>query len=119
MNFENKVVVVTGASSGIGEALAHRFAALGAHVVAGARSIDKLQKVVESLPTLSLAVACDVSREEDCKKLIQRAVEAFGHIDVLVNNAGISMRAQFDDVDQSVLHLLMDTNYGGAVYCTK
>ena len=119
MNFENKVVVVTGASSGIGEALAHRFAALGAHVVAGARSIDKLQKVVESLPTLSLAVACDVSREEDCKKLIQRAVEAFGHIDVLVNNAGISMRALFDDVDLSVLHRLMDTNFWGAVYCTK
>ena len=119
MNFENKVVVVTGASSGIGEALAHRFAALGAHVVAGARSIDKLQKVVESLPTLSLAVACDVSREEDFKKLIQRAVEAFGHIDVLVNNAGISMRALFDDVDLSVLHRLMDTNFWGAVYCTK
>lgn len=119
MNFENKVVVVTGASSGIGEALAHRFAALGAHVVAGARSIDKLQKVVESLPTLSLAVACDVSREEDCKNLIQRAVEAFGHIDVLVNNAGISMRALFDDVDLSVLHRLMDTNFWGAVYCTK
>lgn len=119
MNFENKVVVVTGASSGIGEALAHHFAALGAHVVAGARSIDKLQKVVESLPTLSLAVACDVSREEDCKNLIQRAVEAFGHIDVLVNNAGISMRALFDDVDLSVLHRLMDTNFWGAVYCTK
>lgn len=119
MNFENKVVVVTGASSGIGEALAHRFAALGAHVVAGARSIDKLQKVVESLPTLSLAVACDVSREEDCKNLIQRGVEAFGHIDVLVNNAGISMRALFDDVDLSVLYRLMDTNFWGAVYCTK
>lgn len=119
MNFENKVVVVTGASSGIGEALAHRFAALGAHVVAGARSVDKLQKVVDALPTLSLAVACDVSREEDCKKLIQRAVEAFGHIDVLVNNAGISMRALFDDVDLSVLHRLMDTNFWGAVYCTK
>ena len=119
MNFKNKVVVVTGASSGIGEALAHRFAALGAHVVAGARSIDKLQKVVESLPTLSLAVACDVSHEEDCKHLIQRAVEAFGHIDVLVNNAGISMRALFDDVDLSVLHRLMDTNFWGAVYCTK
>lgn len=119
MNFENKVVVVTGASSGIGEALAHRFAELGAHVVAGARSIDKLQKVVDSLPTFSLAVACDVSREEDCKNLIQRAVEAFGHIDVLVNNAGISMRALFDDVDLSVLHRLMDTNFWGAVYCTK
>lgn len=119
MDFKNKVVVVTGASSGIGEALARRFAALGAHVVAGARSVDKLEAVVGSLPTPSVAVGCDVSREEDCKRLIDRAVEAYGRIDVLVNNAGISMRALFDDVDLDVLRRLMDTNFWGCVYCTK
>ncbi|WP_294591311.1 SDR family oxidoreductase [uncultured Rikenella sp.] len=119
MDFKNKVVVVTGASSGIGEALARRFAALGAHVVAGARTVDKLEAVVRGLPTEGEAVACDVTREEDCRRLIDRAVERFGRIDVLVNNAGISMRALFDDVDLDVLRRLMDTNFWGAVYCTK
>lgn len=119
MDFKNKVVVVTGASSGIGEALARRFAALGAHVVAGARTVDKLEEMVGGLPTESLAVECDVTREEDCKRLIEKAVERFGGIDVLVNNAGISMRALFDDVDLDVLRRLMDTNFWGAVYCTK
>ena len=119
MDFKNKVVVVTGASSGIGEALARRFAALGAHVVAGARTVDKLEAVVSGLPTEGEAVACDVTREEDCRRLIDRAVERFGRIDVLVNNAGISMRALFDVVDLDVLRRLMDTNFWGAVYCTK
>ncbi|WP_297829378.1 SDR family oxidoreductase [uncultured Rikenella sp.] len=119
MDFKNKVVVVTGASSGIGEALARRFAALGAHVVVGARTVDKLEAVVSGLPTEGEAVACDVTREEDCRRLIDRAVERFGRIDVLVNNAGISMRALFDDVDLDVLRRLMDTNFWGAVYCTK
>ncbi|MCH5305154.1 MAG: SDR family oxidoreductase [Rikenella sp.] len=118
-DFKNKVVVVTGASSGIGEALARRFAALGAHVVAAARSADKLQVLVDSLPGQSLAVECDVSREEDCKRLIHRTVEAYGRIDVLVNNAGISMRALFDEVDLEVLRRLMDTNFWGCAYCTK
>lgn len=119
MDFKDKVVIVTGASSGIGEALAKRFASLGAHVAAGARSLDKLEKVVAQLPVEGLAVACDVSREEDCKRLIERTVEKFGRVDILVNNAGISMRALFDDVDLDVLRRLMDTNFWGCVYCTK
>lgn len=119
MDFKDKVVVVTGASSGIGEALAREFSARGAHVVAGARSLDKLEAVVAGLPTAGLAVQCDVSKEEDCRRLIHRAVEMFGRVDVLVNNAGISMRALFDEVDLDVLRRLMDTNFWGAVYCTK
>lgn len=119
MDFKDKVVIVTGASSGIGEALTRGFSALGAHVVAGARSLDKLETVVAALPTGGLAVECDVSKEEDCKRLIDRTVEAFGRIDALVNNAGISMRALFDEVDLDVLRRLMDTNFWGSVYCTK
>lgn len=119
MDFKDKVVIVTGASSGIGEALANRFAGLGAHVVAGARSLDKLEAVVAALPTASLAVQCDVSKEEDCKRLIDRAVQEFGKVDILINNAGISMRALFDEVDLDVLRRLMDTNFWGSVYCTK
>lgn len=112
-------MIVTGASSGIGEALARRFSALGANVVAGARSLEKLETLVRELPSGGIAVQCDVSKEEDCKRLIDRAVETFGRIDVLVNNAGISMRALFDDVDLDVLRRLMDTNFWGSVYCTK
>lgn len=119
MDFKGKVVIVTGASSGIGEALARRFSALGAHVVAGARSLEKLEALVGELPSGGIAVQCDVSKEADCKRLVDRAVETFGRIDVLVNNAGISMRALFDDVDLDVLRRLMDTNFWGAVYCTK
>lgn len=119
MDFRDKVVIVTGASSGIGEALAKRFAALGAHVVAGARTLDKLQTLVAEFPVRGVAVQCDVSKEEDCKRLIERAVETFGRIDILINNAGISMRALFDEVDLDVLRRLMDTNFWGCVYCTK
>lgn len=119
MDFKDKVVIVTGASSGIGEALARRFSALGAHVVGGARNLDKLEKVIAGLPAAGVAVQCDVAKEEDCRRLVDRTVEMFGRIDVLVNNAGISMRALFDDVDLDVLRRLMDTNFWGSVYCTK
>lgn len=118
MDFRDKTVIVTGASSGIGLALAREFAALGANVVLAARSIDKIDSEATLLPG-ALAVRCDVSKEEDCKELIERCVEHFGGVDVLVNNAGISMRALFDDLDLSVMHRLMDTNFWGTVYCTK
>lgn len=119
IDFKDKVVVITGASSGIGEALTRHFSALGAYVVVGARTLGKLEQLVAGLPTGGVAVECDVSSEVDCKRLISKAVDSFGRIDVLVNNAGISMRALFDDVDLEVLRRLMDVNFWGTVYCTK
>lgn len=119
MIFKDKVVVITGASSGIGYAMAEEFASLGARVALGARSIDKLHDLQAKLPTDSVAVKCDVSVEADCKELIDQAVAKFGQIDILINNAGLSMRALFDDVDMEVLHRLMDVNFWGTVYCTK
>lgn len=121
-DFKNKVVIVTGASSGIGEAMAREFAACGARVVLGARNIQKLQLVagdIRSRGGQAAYCAADVTRVEDCRELINTAVREFGRIDVLVCNAGLSMRALFDDVDLEVLHRLMDVNFWGTVYCCK
>lgn len=123
--FEGKVVIITGASSGIGLASARCFAAEGASVVLSARSEDKLKQVFCELSNEGedtdrfLVVRCDVQKEEDCKKLIDNTIEKFGKIDILVNNAGISMRAMFKELDLTVLKRLMDVNFWGTVYCTK
>ncbi|MCE5347481.1 MAG: SDR family oxidoreductase [Bacteroidales bacterium] len=120
--FKDKVVIVTGASSGIGEATAREFARNGSKVVLAARSEGKLSKIVEEIKAQNLEanfVKTDVSREEDCKRLVEKTIEYYGGIDILVNNAGISMRASFPEVDLKVLHRLMDVNFWGTVYCTK
>ena len=119
---KDKVVIITGASSGIGKACAIVFAEKGAKVVLAARNRDKLTSVEAELQgkgAAVLAVTCDVSIESDCKRLIDETLQTFGRIDVLINNAGLSMRALFADLDMKVLHQLMDTNFWGAVYCTK
>jgi len=120
--FKNKVVIVTGASSGIGEAISREFARNGSKVVLAARSEARLAAIVKEVIANNgdaFYVVTDVSVEEDCKKLIEKAVEKYGTIDILVNNAGVSMRASFHDVDLKVLRRLMEVNFWGAVYCTK
>ena len=117
-----KVVVITGASSGIGEAMARLYSKMGAKVVLGARNEKKLSlvaQIIENEGGEVAYVATDVTKEDDCKRLIARAVETFGRVDVLICNAGISMRAIFDDVETQVLHRLMDVNFWGTVYCAK
>lgn len=117
---KDKVVVITGASSGIGCALAVKFIEEGANVVLSARRYEKIKAIEDKYGSgRVLAIQTDVSREEDCKKLIEKTVEKFGTIDVLVNNAGVSMRAMFSVCDLSVLKHLMDVNLWGTVYCTK
>jgi short-subunit dehydrogenase len=119
--FKDKVIIITGASSGIGLAAAREFGNLGASLVLAARSTDKLEALVKVLPAecKSIAVKCDVSIEDDCKNLVEQAISRFGKIDILVNNAGISMRALFKDLELSVIKQLMDVNFWGTVYCTK
>jgi len=120
--FKDKVAIVTGASSGIGLALAREFARRGARVVICARNEERLRDAAETLTLEGAQVAwlaVDVTRPEECRRLIELAVEQFGGVDILVCNAGISMRALFDDVDLDVLHRLMDVNFWGAVNCAK
>ena len=119
--FKDKVIIITGASSGIGLATAKLFASLDAKVVMAARSFDKLEMIKAEMPTPAniLCVKTDVSVEEDCKNLIDKTMETFGRIDILVNNAGISMRAMFRDLKLDVIRRLMDTNFWGTIYCTK
>lgn len=119
---ENKTIVITGASSGIGEAMARVYAAQGARVVLGARSADRLARLAAEIHAAggqAAWCAVDVTVPEQCKVLIDTAVTTFGGIDVLICNAGISMRASFDEVDLSVLHRLMDVNFWGTVNCCK
>lgn len=119
--FTDKVIIVTGASSGIGLASARLFGKEGAKVVMAARSIDKLKALAHDVAPAErvLCVKCDVSVEADCSELVRQTVDRFGKIDILVNNAGISMRAMFRDLDLKVIHSLMDVNFWGTVNCTK
>ncbi|MFM2135470.1 MAG: hypothetical protein RL021_870 [Bacteroidota bacterium] len=121
-SMKGKVVVITGASSGIGKALSYAFASEGARLVLFARSadvLDAMQKELESSGKEVLCVSGDVSLETDCSRLIAAAVARFGTIDVLINNAGVSMRALFEELDLDVIRKVMDVNFWGAVYCTK
>lgn len=121
--FKDKVIIITGASSGIGLASAKLFASFGAKLALAARSIDKLEALAREISSdpasQILCVKTDVSKEDDCRNLVEKTVEKFGCIDILVNNAGISMRALFKDCDLSVIKSLMDVNFWGTVYCTK
>jgi len=119
---KDRVVVITGASSGIGKALAYEFGNKGAKVVLAARNLKGLQEIVIDLHKLgiqAIAVQTDVTIENDCRKLIEKTVNEYSRIDILINNAGISMRALFVDLQLDVMRRLMDTNYWGTVYCTK
>ncbi len=119
---KDKIVIITGASSGIGRACAIAFSDAGAKVVLAARDLNKLAEIELILKNKGrevLVVVTDVSKEEDCKQMIETTVAHFGKIDVLINNAGLSMRALFLDLDLKVLKHLMDVNFWGTVYCTK
>lgn len=119
---KDRVVVITGASSGIGAAMAREYAKMGAKVVLGARREEELRRIAEEIEREGGKVAycaTDVVNEEDCKRLIECAVEHFGGVDVMICNAGLSMRALFDDCNLEVLHRLMDVNFWGTVNCTK
>ena len=120
---KNRVVVITGASRGIGAELARQLADGGARLVLAARNERELEDVALDCRRRGAAVItvrADVSQQRDCQALVSGAVLGFGRVDVLVNNAGASMWARFDELeDLGVLEQLMAVNYYGAAYCTS
>ncbi|MBW3467313.1 SDR family oxidoreductase [Arthrospiribacter ruber] len=122
MNLKDKVVIVTGATSGIGEACALAFGKEGAKVAITGRSQVKIDNTLHRLQQqgiTAIGILADASSEEDNEKAAIETLKAFGRIDILINNAGISMRALFEELDLDVFKKVMDTNFYGSVYATK
>ncbi|NPA34860.1 MAG: SDR family oxidoreductase [Chlorobi bacterium] len=117
----SKTIVVTGSTSGIGRAIAFEFGRHGWNVVINGRRQEAIDETVETLEKQGIravGVKADVSNEEKAKHLIEEAVKHFGQIDCLVNNAGISMRALFEDAGPEIIRKIMDINFFGTIYCT-
>lgn len=119
MTIQNKVVVITGASSGLGEATARHLAEQGARVVLGARRAERLESLVSEIKAAggeALAVATDVTSRTDVAKLVDAAVEAFGRIDVLINNAGIMPLSALEALKVEEWDRMIDVNIKGVLY---
>ncbi|WP_026950325.1 SDR family oxidoreductase [Algoriphagus mannitolivorans] len=122
MNFKDKVVIITGATSGIGEACAEVFGREGAKIAITGRNPEKLQASLLKLQSKgieAISILADAASEQDNQKIAAETIAKFGRIDILINNAGISMRALFQDLDLEVFRKVMDTNFWGTVYATK
>ncbi|MBT8173404.1 MAG: SDR family NAD(P)-dependent oxidoreductase [Nitrosopumilus sp.] len=122
MNFKNKVVLITGASSGIGKESAIEFAKLGANIILVARRKDKLEQIANELKkfhVLTLICQCDVSKKDQVKEMTQSVFEKFDSIDILVNNAGFAIYGSVSDLSIQDIESQMETNYFGMVYCIK
>lgn len=119
MQLDNKTIIVTGASSGVGEACARLFVCQGANVVLAARSAEALNHLAAELGERALAVPTDVKSAEDCTQLIERSLENFGSIDVLVNNAGFNARGDVFDVSAEALDQIIDVNLKGPIRLSR
>lgn len=118
--FKDKVVIVTGGTDGIGKALVEELIDLGAKVATCSRNHDKLYKLQSEHPSAYLhTMVADVSSENDCRRFMETTIKNFGGIDILINNAGVSMRALLKETDTEVIRKVMEINYFGTVYCTK
>jgi len=118
--FKDTVVAVTGGTEGIGKALVAALVEQGARVSTCGRNHDKLYRLQAEFPSAFLhTTVTDVSKENECRRFIESTVKAFGGIDILINNAGISMRALIKEADTEVIRKVMDINFLGTVYCTS
>jgi len=122
MKFENKIVVITGASSGIGEACAIEFAKKGANLVLVARRKEKLLEVEKKLSQYNVkiaVIACDISDKSQVKQMCKQVLDEFNQIDILVNNAGFAIYGTISESSIEEIESQMNTNYFGMIYCTK
>ena len=122
MNFKNKIVLITGASSGIGRETAIEFAKLGANLILVARRKDKLEQIEDELKKYNvsiLACQCDISKKDQVKELSETVLEKFSSVDILVNNAGFAIYGSVSDLSINDIESQMETNYFGMVYCIK
>jgi len=118
--FKDKVVVVTGGTDGIGKALVEMLLVQGAKVATCARHHDKLYRLQSEFPSYPIhTVLADVSIENDCRHFIESTIKVFGGIDILINNAGVSMRGLMKETEVDVIRKVMEINFFGSVYCTK
>ena len=118
-NIENKVVIITGASSGLGETAALHLAKYGASIIAAARRKDRLDTLVDRITReggRALAVECDVTKREDLERLAQETLKAYGRIDVLVNNAGLMAQAPLERLKVEEWDRMIDINIKGVLY---
>jgi short-subunit dehydrogenase len=117
---KNKVIAITGGSEGIGKELVKQALLTGAKVATCGRNYDKLYQLQKEFPGKPLHTqVADVSKEDECKSFIHSTIKNYGGIDILINNAGISMRALVNETDLETLRRVMDINFWGTVYCTK
>lgn len=123
MNFLNKTILITGGTDGIGRSLVLEYLNLGANVVTCGRDQQKILALEAEAPIGKLSVLnADVSIEKDCERLVNQAVSMFGGIDVLINNAGISMRGLMEEGGAGIIPVIkrvMDINFNGVLYCTS
>ena len=122
MDFKNKVVLITGASSGIGKQTAIEFAKLGSNIILVARRKNKLEQVENELKKFNvntLVCTCDVSKKDQVEKMSKIVLEKFNSIDILVNNAGFAIYGSVYDLSINDIESQMETNYFGMIYCTK
>lgn len=121
-SFKNNVIIITGATSGIGKELALRLAGQGAKLSLAARDSNRLKKIVSECRKAggeAIAVETDVSIKNECKNLIDKTVAKYKRIDTLINNAGITMWAMFDEINNiSLIERIMKVNFFGSMYCT-
>ena len=122
MDFKNKVILITGASSGIGKETAIKFAKLGANIILVARKKDKLEQVANELKkfnVVTLVCQCDVSKKDQVKEMSKTVLEKFESVDILVNNAGFAIYGSVSDLTINEIESQMETNYFGMIYCIK
>ena len=122
MDFKNKVVLITGASSGIGKQTAIEFAKLGSNIILVARTKNKLEQVENQLKQFNvttLVCPCDVSKKEQVENMSKIVLKKFNSVDILINNAGFAIYGSVFDLSIDEIESQMETNYFGMIYCTK